>query len=172
MKKLILFALPLTLIFASCGGSQEKPAEGTAENQNQTEETSAETNATPGEVTLTIKVIGNSMADMAYEPMSAAVKAGDKVTLNLVNENSAEGMLHNWVLVKLGSGQEVATAGIAAGADKLYVPENDNVIAASGLANPNETISLEFVAPAAGSYNYMCTYPGHFPKMIGKLIVE
>lgn len=136
------------------------------------EETSAETNAAPGEVTLTIKVIGNSMADMAYEPMSAAVKAGDKVTLNLVNENSAEGMLHNWVLVKLGSGQEVATAGIAAGADKLYVPENDNVIAASGLANPNETISLEFVAPAAGSYNYICTYPGHFPKMIGKLIVE
>jgi azurin len=83
-----------------------------------------------------------------------------------------EGMLHNWVLVKLGSGQEVATAGIAAGMDKNYVPKNSNVLVASALAKPNETITLEFVAPAAGSYNYICTYPGHFPKMIGKLYVE
>ncbi len=172
MKKLILFALPLAMFFASCGGSQEQPAEETTNNQEQTEESSSETASTPGEANLTIKVIGNSMADMAYEPMSASVKAGDKVTLTLVNENSAEGMLHNWVLVKLGSGQEVATAGITAGADKSYIPENENVLAASGLANPNETIFVEFVAPAAGSYNFICTYPGHFPKMIGKLIVE
>jgi azurin len=66
----------------------------------------------------------------------------------------------------------VATAGISAGMEKNYVPENSNVLAASGLAKPNETIKLEFVAPATGSYNYICTYPGHFPKMIGKLYVE
>ena len=173
MKKLLLFALPLSLLFASCGGAEQSSSteSETATEESQSNEDAAE-DATPGEAQLTINVTGNSMADMAFEPASAAVKAGDKVTLTLINENTAEGMLHNWVLVKLGSGQEVATAGIAAGPDKEYIPDNENVIAYSPLANVKETVTVEFIAPEAGSYNYICTYPGHFPKMIGKLIVE
>jgi azurin len=170
MKKIGLFALPLALLLSSCGGGAEKPAE--TESQPAAEETTTSESSVPGEAKLTIKVTGNTMMDMAFEPMSAKVKAGDKVTLTLANENSAEGMLHNWILVKLGSGQEVASAAIAAGEAKAYVPENENVIAASPLAKPNETVTFEFTAPAAGSYNYICTYPGHFPKMIGKLLVE
>jgi azurin len=169
MKKLVLFALPLSLLFAACGGS-EKPAETPTADTSATTPPAEPT--TPGEAKITIKVIGNTMADMAYEPTSTTVKAGDKVTLTLINTNTAEGMLHNWVLVKLGTGQEVATAAIAAGMDKNYIPENPNVLAASALAKPNETITLEFTAPAAGAYNYICTYPGHFPKMVGKLNVE
>ena len=155
------------LFLASCGGAEKKEEAKTTD----TVSTSSES-ATPGIANITVKVTGNTMADMAYEPTSLTVKAGDKVTLTLVNTNTMEGMLHNIVLVKLGSGQEVATAGISAGMDKNYVPENSNVLAASGLAKPNETITFEFVAPAAGAYNYICTYPGHFPKMIGKLYVE
>jgi azurin len=169
MKKILIFALPVAFLFASCGGA-EKPADTTPTDSSATTTDAAP--ATPGEASLTIKVIGNTMTDMAYEPASASVKAGDKVTVTLINENTAEGMLHNWVLVKLGSGQEVATAAIAAGADKEYIPENANVIAHSKLLKPKETATFEFTAPEAGSYNYICTYPGHFPKMIGKLIVE
>lgn len=174
MKKIVLFALPISLLFASCGGAEQSSSNESATTTTEESQASEETtvDATPGEAQLTINVTGNSMADMAFEPASAAVKAGDKVTLTLINENTAEGMLHNWVLVKLGSGQEVATEGIAAGPDKEYIPENENVIAYSPLANVNETVTLEFTAPEAGSYNYICTYPGHFPKMIGKLIVE
>ena len=171
MKKIVLIVFPAALLLASCGGNTEQATDNPS--QPAAEETAAPSeSSTPGEAKLTVKVTGNSMMDMAYEPMSAKVKAGDKVTLTLINENSAEGMLHNWVLVKLGSGQEVATQALTAGEAKAYVPENENVIAASPLAKPNETVSLEFTAPAAGTYNYICTYPGHFPKMIGKLVVE
>lgn len=156
-------------MLASCGGA-EKPADSTPVDSSASNV--SETPSTPGEAQMTIKIIGNTMTDMAYEPTSASVKAGDKVTVTLINENTAEGMLHNWVLVKLGSGQEVATAAIAAGTDKQYVPENPNVIAYSKLLNPKESTTFEFTAPEAGSYNYICTYPGHFPKMIGKLVVE
>lgn len=172
MKKLLLFALPISLMLASCGGAEQSTETKAEDTQAETAAEESQEDKTPGEAQLTIRVTGNSMADMAYEPMSASVKAGDKVTLTLVNENTAEGMLHNWVLVNLGSGQEIATQAIAAGPDKEYIPENDNVLAYSPMANPNETVTLEFTAPAAGSYNYICTYPGHFPKMIGKLVVE
>jgi azurin len=168
MRNISILALPIALLFASCGGNQP------AADAPKTDTTSKSTpeSSTPGEAKLTIKVIGNSMADMGYEPASSTVKAGDKVTLTLINTNTMEGMLHNWVLVKLGTGQEIATAGIAAGMDKAYIPENPNVIAASPLAKPNETVTFEFTAPAAGQYNYICTFPGHFPKMVGKLYVE
>jgi len=168
MKTLQISIIALSIVFASCGGAEKKEAEV----KDTAAVTKTETNATPGEANITINVTGNSMADMAYDPMSFTVKAGDKVKLTLVNQNSAEGMLHNWVLVKLGTGQEVATAAIAAGTAKNYIPENPNIIAASGLAKPKETVTLDFTAPEAGSYNYICTYPGHFPAMIGKLIVE
>ena len=167
MKILSILTIASIIFLSSCGGAEKKEAAQTTDTVAAIEKSS-----TPGIANITVKVTGNSMADMAYEPSSLTVKAGDKVTLTLVNTNTMEGMLHNWVLVKLGSGQEVATAGISAGMDKNYVPENPNVLVASALAKPNETITLEFVAPAAGSYNYMCTYPGHFPKMIGKLYVE
>ena len=170
MKTVNFIFAASVLLLSACGGNNNEPAE---DHNAPAEEVAAQPeSATPGVAELTIHVTGNSMADMAYEPASAKVKSGDKVKLTLVNDNTAEGMIHNWVLVKLGSGQEVATAGIAAGQDKDYIPENENIIAHTGLAQPSETITLEFTAPEAGSYNYICTYPGHFPKMIGKLVVE
>lgn len=155
------------LFFASCGGAEKKEEAKTTDTVATPVEPS-----TPGIANITVKITGNSMADMAYEPASMTVKAGDKVTVTMENTNTMDGMLHNMLIVNLGTGQEVATAAIAAGMDKNYVPENKNVLAYSGLAKPKETITFEFVAPAAGAYNYICTYPGHFPKMIGKLYVE
>jgi azurin len=160
---LSIFAISL---FVACGGGQEAPK--ASEN---TETATAETSE-PGEKEITIKVIGNSMADMAYSPTLINVNKGDLVKLTLVNENDAEGMYHNIIFVKLGSGQEVATEAIAAGKDKDYIPENENIIAASPMAAPKETVNMEFTAPEAGTYNFICTYPGHFPMMIGKMIVK
>ncbi len=167
MKYLSILTITSLLFLASCGGAEKKEEAKTTDTVASPVES-----ATLGIANITVKITGNTMADMAYEPSSLTVKAGDRVTLTIENTNTMEGMLHNWVLVTLGSGQEVATAAITAGMDKNYVPENSNVIVASALAKPKETIKLEFVAPAAGAYNYVCTYPGHFPKMIGKLYVE
>ena len=32
--------------------------------------------------------------------------------------------------------------------------------------------TLEFTAPAAGKYEYVCTFPGHFAGMRGIMVVE
>jgi azurin len=35
-----------------------------------------------------------------------------------------------------------------------------------------ESTVIEFVAPEAGTYTYICSFPGHYAMMKGKLIVE
>jgi len=68
--------------------------------------------------------------------------------------------------------EEIAMKAIDAGPNMKYVPNNDNVIAASDLAMPGETVVLEFKAPDKGNYEYLCTYPGHSEIMRGYLIVK
>ena len=47
------------------------------------------------------------------------------------------------------------------------------IIAASALAGGGETVTVEFTAPAAGKYQFICTFPAHFQAgMVGQLIVE
>ena len=47
------------------------------------------------------------------------------------------------------------------------------IIAASPLAGGGETVTVEFTAPAAGKYQFICTFPAHFQAgMVGQLIVE
>jgi azurin len=81
-------------------------------------------------------------------------------------------MLHNVVIVKQGTEKDVATEGISLKDKNYFNAENTNVIAGSAVAAPGATVTVEFTAPAAGTYTYICTYPGHWMKMQGVLIVE
>ena len=68
----------------------------------------------------------------------------------------------------------MATAGATA-RDTAFVPAKfkAQIIAASALAGAGETVDVEFTAPAAGKYQFICTFPGHFQAgMVGQLIVE
>ena len=158
MKK-IIGILSIALLF-SCGSS-DKP------------ETSMESNEANASIVneFTIKAVGNTMQEMAFDTKELEVKAGSTVKITLVNEGIDASMIHNIVFVKKGTTEEVAMACVAAGPDKNFVAENPNIIAASGLANPQQTIVLEFIAPPKGSYEFLCTYPGHSNMMKGWLYV-
>ena len=159
MKK-ILGVLSIALM-VSCGSS-DKP------------ENSMESNEANASIVneFTIKAVGNTMQEMAYDTKVLEVKAGSTVKITLVNEGIDASMIHNIVFVKKGTTEEVAMACVAAGPDKKFVAENPNIIAASGLANPQQTIVLEFIAPPKGDYEFLCTYPGHSNMMKGWLYVE
>ena len=159
MKK-IIGILSIALLF-SCGSS-DKP------------ENSMESNEANASIVneFTIKAVGNTMQEMAYDTKVLEVKAGSTVKITLVNEGIDASMIHNIVFVKKGTTKEVAMACVAAGPDKKFVAENPNIIAASALANPEQTIVLEFIAPPKGDYEFLCTYPGHSDMMKGWLYVE
>lgn len=115
--------------------------------------------------------------NMKFAPAVIRVKAGDTVKVNLktVSTMPKMAMAHNFVLLKAGvDATAVATAGATARATNFIAAKSKaQVIAATGLAGGGETVSVEFKAPAAGKYTFICTFPGHFQGgMVGQLIVE
>src|SRR5262249_43381079 len=86
------------------------------------------------------------------------VKAGQPVELTFTNESKIN-MQHNFVLVQPGAAEEVANAGISAGADKGWVPESPKVLAHTKLLNAGQSETITFTAPAApGKYPFICTF--------------
>ena len=120
----------------------------------------------------TVGAVGNTMSDMKFDVKNITVKEGSWVRIKLVNEGIDPAMLHNIVFINYGTRKEVAMQSIDAGPDRKYVPDNSNVIAFSDLANPGETVILEFKAPDRGNYEFLCTYPGHSEIMRGYFFVK
>ena len=164
MKKQIILLFSAAL-FAACGGSGQKAA--TTNESSSKEQTSA-----PAAVELTVNAVGLSMADMSYDTKELKVKSGAKVKVNLINKAADASMQHNIVFVKQGTEKDVAMEGLNFQKTNYFNSANPNVIAGSALAGPGQTVTVEFTAPAAGTYGFVCTFPGHFMKMIGTLVVE
>lgn len=174
MKKVLMFASMLA--FVACGGG-EQPTATEAESTESpatevVEDDAVEEDEDAGVVEIQLKTIGETMADMEFSPKQVKVTAGSSVVVILDNEAEAGAMIHNFVLIKRGSADEVYPLAIEAGPDNNYVPaDNDNVIAYTPMANPGETVKVEFDAPEAGIYQFICTYPGH-ASMKGIFVVE
>ncbi len=55
---------------------------------------------------------------------------------------------------------------------KPYVPDTALVLHATRLLTGGETERLNFTAPAKpGEYVYLCTFPGHWVRMYGVMLV-
>jgi len=175
MKKVLMFASMLA--FVACGGGEQPTAteaESTESPATEVVEDDAveDEDEDAGVVEIQLKTIGETMADMEFSPKQVKVPAGSSVVVILDNEAEAGAMIHNFVLIKRGSADEVYPLAIEAGPDNDYVPaDNDNVIAYTPMANPGETVKVEFDAPEAGIYQFICTYPGH-ASMKGIFVVE
>lgn len=102
------------------------------------------------------------------------VEAGKPVQIALSNP---DGMPHNFVVGQPGSIREIGAAGAAVPptADpnaKPYVPDSPLVLGGTRLLNGGDSERLNFTAPAkAGEYVYLCTFPGHWIRMYGVMLV-
>ncbi|WP_242928901.1 plastocyanin/azurin family copper-binding protein [Pontibacter vulgaris] len=121
---------------------------------------------------LTLKALGDTITDIRYDHDTLKVKANSFVKLTLINEGTKQPMVHNVVITEEGKYKLTALAGAKIGPTGNYIPASEVIIAASPLAKPGQSVIIEFTAPAKqGSYDYVCTYPGHWRRMHGKLIV-
>jgi azurin len=117
--------------------------------------------------------IGSDGENLAFDKTTLTASAGQQVTVNFKNNSAVQ--QHNWVLVNGGEAeaQAVADAGLTAGLESQYLPaDKANVLANTEVLDGGESGTASFTAPAAGSYLYICTVPGHYPLMQGTLTVN
>lgn len=123
----------------------------------------------------TLEITIESNDRMQFNLDEITVEAGQTVVLTLVHTGKLPkaAMGHNWVL--LTEGTDINTFGAAASkfADNGYIPEDtDQVIASTDLIGGGQETTIEFTAPEAGTYDFICSFPGHYAMMKGKFIVE
>jgi azurin len=124
----------------------------------------------------TVELTGGD--DMKYNMTTINAKPGE--TLHVVMRSTGTipkiAMAHNFVLLKLGTDVDAFLKSAMNARDTDYVPaeQKADVIASTKLAGPGETMEVTFKVPAkAGSYPYMCTFPGHYTAgMKGQLVVQ
>ena len=124
----------------------------------------------------TIELTGGD--DMKFNLTKIEAKPGEtlRVVLKSIGTIPKVAMGHNFVLIKLGSDvAEFIKASMNASATE-YVPQDlkAQIVGATKLAGPAETVEVTFKVPAkAGSYPYLCTFPGHYAAgMKGELVVK
>ena len=98
-----------------------------------------------------------------------------QLTLRHVGQMEAHVLGHDWVLARSADVSALASAGLAAGYDKGYLPADDpRIIAATHVIGGGEsatiTFSTERLQPGV-DYAYFCSYPGHAGLMRGRLLL-
>lgn len=132
---------------------------------------------------------GESLA--AVEPLEVKIEVGDslkystnqikvskgaqvKLTLTHTGKLPKSAMGHNFVLLAQGVDKSKFATKAMAAADNDYIPKSmaDKVIAHTKLIGGGESDTITFEAPPPGEYTFLCSFPGHYTVMNGKLVVE
>src|SRR3954449_6877963 len=124
----------------------------------------------------TVELTGGD--DMKFSTTSIEAKPGE--TLHIVLKSTGTvpkiAMAHNFVALKAGVDAAKFSQDAMTAKDTDYVPaaRKADVLGATKLAGPGETVEVTFKAPAkAGVYPYLCTFPGHYAAgMRGDLTVK
>jgi len=114
---------------------------------------------------------------LKYKETEFTVAPGETIKLVFENTATSPSMLHNVVVLNTEPKKEVlwrvGEAGVAAGEDQEYVPDDEAVLTATPMADPGETVSVTFTVPEEpGAYGYLCTFPGHYVSMYGTMHVR
>ena len=167
MKKLSFFALMALFAFTACNSNPEQ-SESTV-----TDTLAQETATAPVEKEVSITI--NAGDDMKYDLAEIKVKEGQtiKLTINHTGKLAKEAMGHNWALLAQGTIVSDFSAKAMQAKDTDYIPAGaTEVIVHTKLIGGGQSDTIEFVAPAKGVYEFICTFPGHSALMKGTFYVE
>lgn len=184
-----------SVLLLNCGGKEEKKSFSYETTPEATTESSTTTSTPASEMetsteaaiesyaseaaSSTVETVADIMLHgddkMSFDLKEIKVKQGQNVKLTLMHTGkmAKNVMGHNFVLLKQGVDMAKFAGLAAAAADHDYVPEgSEDVIAHTKLIGGGETTVIEFPAPAPGTYDFLCSFPGHYALMKGKFIVE
>lgn len=123
------------------------------------------------DVTLRLSVVP---AQLKFDRSELSAAPGQLIQLVFANPDA---MPHNFILGAAGALQAIGAAADAMGGPdglaQQYMPAIPEVLFATNLVDPGQTVTVQFRAPAQqGDYPYVCTFPGHWRVMNGVLRVR
>lgn len=171
MKKTIktITFLSLTALIIACKGDAKKIENtSTAPAATETSEPSE-----PESTVFAVTIESNDQMQFNMKELKVPVGKPVVLTLKHVGKMAKNVMGHNFVLLDQGVDfNEFATKASVA-KDTDYIPEDaTGIIVHTGLIGGGESETVEFTITEAGSYEFLCTFPGHYAMMRGVLIAE
>lgn len=151
----------------------DKSEEASSDSKKSTTEVKNNNTSTDQENVVELYLTGNDK--MKYNKEELKVKAGSTVKLVFehVGKMSVQTMGHNFVLLKKGVDKMAFGQEASSYASEGYIPPNtDKVIAHTEMIGGGKKTTITFEAPPKGTYDYICSFPGHVALMNGKFIVE
>ncbi len=172
-KTISAFVLAAVTLLISCGQSPD--------NKNNSKESSPAENietSVPGieKLEFTDSVLLKANENMRFDKELFRVRAGKKISLILKNTSakSPTSMTHNVVILK--SGVDIADfADVAHNAKaEQYVPSSLDslIIAHTKMVGGGDSDQVEFIIPKPGIYDFICSFPGHWGTMQGKIVAQ
>lgn len=173
MKRIALLVV-VAFAMSSCGGGATEAKSETSKMEKSETVSERTVEEAPAKADGNTVVL-TSNDQMKFDLSEIKVKAGGKVTLTLKHSGAMakEVMGHNFVLLKAGTDMANFAVSAMSASDTDYIPaDSDVVLASTKLIGGGESVTITFDTPAAGTYDFLCTFPGHFALMQGKFIVE
>jgi azurin len=162
----------LALVTGPAYASQETAAKKTAKPAT----TSAAKSVKSAKGARTVELTAGDT--MKFDKAEITARPGETLHVVLKNTGSMPKIAaaHNFVVLKPGTDQVAFNTAAFNARETDFIPPDmkSAVIAHTGLAGPGETVETTFKVPAkAGSYAYLCSFPGHFALgMRGTLTVK
>ena len=157
-------------VIMGCGGSTQKEQAQTETSTTDTETQPQETAAANG----VTKLVINGNDQMRFDKTTLRAKEGTRVelTLNHTGKIAKVAMGHNVVILKNGTDITAYAAKAGVASDNDFIAKDEEVIAHTKMIGGGESTTITFNAPPKGSYDFICSFPGHYAMMKGKFIVE
>jgi len=165
--KILLLLVFSVLALSSCGSDKKE------DKSSNKVKFKTETKSSSDDGVANIVITGDDY--MKFNTNEIRAKAGQKVKLTLrhIGTQDVRVMGHNVVILKEGVNATVFASKAAKARENDYIPvDSKEVIAHTKMIGGKQTTSVEFIAPAAGTYDFICSFPAHFAMMKGKFIVE
>lgn len=158
------------LAITSCGKKETAPADQSTEI-NDAESEGVQPEAAVENV---LVIEGNDQMQFNVNELRAVAGKPIKLTLKHTGKIPKEAMGHNLVILQEGTDEAAFAAKAITAKDTDYIPasEKASIVAHTKLIGGGEEDTIEFTVDKKGTYNFLCTFPGHVSMMKGVLIVE
>lgn len=156
-----------TALVIACRGDEKKTENIGSESFSSTEAVSAENSV----FALTIE--GNDQMQFNKNELKVPVGEPVELTLKHVGNMAREVMGHNFVLLDKGVDFNAFATKASMAKDNDYIPEDKSgIIVHTAMLGGGESETVTFTIHEAGSYEFLCSFPGHYAMMKGVLIAE